>query len=94
MKNSYGSSVCIKKIFLGFIFVSQYMFTNAILKKARPVLLISFDGLRDLSFDEFIQENPNSNFKTFMDAGVRAEWMRPSFPSQTFPNHFTMVTGN
>jgi hypothetical protein len=45
-------------------------------RKARPVLLISFDGLRDISFDEFLLENPNSNFKKFMDAGVRAEWMK------------------
>lgn len=45
-------------------------------RKAKPVLLISFDGLRDISFDEFILENPNSNFKKFMDAGVRAEWMK------------------
>jgi ectonucleotide pyrophosphatase/phosphodiesterase family protein 5 len=28
-----------------------------------------------------------------LDAGVRAEFMRPSFPSLTFPNHFTLVTG-
>ena len=25
--------------------------------------------------------------------GVRAEWMTPSFPSKTFPNHYTIVTG-
>ena len=25
--------------------------------------------------------------------GVRAEWMTPSYPSLTFPNHYTIVTG-
>ena len=25
--------------------------------------------------------------------GVRAEWMSPSYPSLTFPNHYTLVTG-
>ncbi len=27
------------------------------------------------------------------EAGVRAEWMVPSYPSKTFPNHYTLVTG-
>ncbi len=25
--------------------------------------------------------------------GVRAKWMTPSFPTKTFPNHYTIVTG-
>ena len=27
------------------------------------------------------------------DAGVRAAWMKPSYPVLTFPNHYTLVTG-
>lgn len=26
-------------------------------------------------------------------SGVRADWMRPSYPTLTFPNHYTLVTG-
>jgi hypothetical protein len=54
------------------LLILYLQYSNAIrFRKAKPVLLISFDGLRDISFDEFIQENPNSNFKKFMDAGIR-----------------------
>ncbi len=28
-----------------------------------------------------------------MDRGVRADGLRPAFPTKTFPNHFTIVTG-
>ena len=56
------------------------------------VLLISFDGLRESSLDEYIAANPNSNFKKFMKSGIKAG-MTPSFPSYTFPNHWTLVTG-
>ena len=31
--------------------------------------------------------------KALAARGVRAEAMRPSFPSLTFPNHYTLVTG-
>ena len=54
------------------VLILYLQYSNAIrFRKPKPVLLISFDGLRDISFDEFIQENPNSNFKKFMDAGIR-----------------------
>ena len=54
--------------------------------KINPVLLVSFDGLRASSLDEFVIENPSSNFKKLIDNGVKAEYMLPSFPSITFPS--------
>jgi len=33
------------------------------------------------------------NFKAFIKSGSQAEAMLPSFPSKTFPNHYTIVTG-
>jgi predicted AlkP superfamily pyrophosphatase or phosphodiesterase len=59
-----------------------------------PILLVSVDGLRADKLDEFLMENPKSAFQTlFVDQGVKAVSMMPSFPSITFPNHYTMVTG-
>ena len=56
--------------------------------------MVSLDGFRADKLDEFLQENPNSNFqKRIVDVGVKADYMMPSFPSLTFPNHFTLVTG-
>lgn len=56
-------------------------------------VIISFDGFRASNLDQFINENPNSNFSQFAKSGVKAEFMKPSFPSATFPNHYTLVTG-
>lgn len=62
--------------------------------KRTPTLMISLDGFRATSLDEFLRDNPNSNLqKYFVDAGVKADYMQPSFPTLTFPNHFTIVTG-
>lgn len=61
----------------------------------RPLLLISLDGMRADKFDEYLEANPTSNFKTkIIDKGLKADYMIPSFPTQTFPNHWTLVTGN
>lgn len=53
------------------------------------VLLVSFDGFRH---DYVANFNP-PHFKEFIARGSRAEAMIPSFPSKTFPNHYTLVTG-
>lgn len=56
----------------------------------RPyVLLVSFDGFRS----DYVEKLDLPNFKAFIRTGTRAEYMRPSFPSMTFPNHYTIVTG-
>lgn len=56
----------------------------------RPaVLLVSVDGLRPR--DVTPERMPNAS--RLAAAGVRADGMRPSYPSLTFPNHYTLVTG-
>ena len=53
------------------------------------VLLISFDGFRADYVDR-----PNAiNLRRLAARGVRAERLIPAFPSKTFPNHYTLVTG-
>lgn len=59
-------------------------------KKEVPyVILISFDGFR---YDYVSRFNPPF-FKEFIKKGVAADGLIPSFPSKTFPNHYTLVTG-
>jgi predicted AlkP superfamily pyrophosphatase or phosphodiesterase len=53
------------------------------------VILVSFDGFKPEYLDRF--DLPG--FRRVIDRGVRAEWMNPVFPSLTFPNHFSLVTG-
>lgn len=53
------------------------------------VVLISFDGFR---FD-YAEKFDAPNFKSIMRQGVKAEGLIPSFPSKTFPNHYSIITG-
>ncbi|WP_101925066.1 MULTISPECIES: ectonucleotide pyrophosphatase/phosphodiesterase [Luteimonas] len=56
---------------------------------ARPsLLLVSLDGLRP----DALGRGDTPNLDALAADGVRA-WMRPSYPSLTFPNHYTLVTG-
>ena len=54
-----------------------------------PLLLISIDGYRADYFDRQLSPTLAELAKT----GVHAQAMEPSFPSLTFPNHYTIVTG-
>src|SRR5690606_41563006 len=55
----------------------------------RTVLLISVDGLRA----DVVGTGAMPTLDVLADNGVRARWMTPSYPSLTFPNHYTLVTG-
>jgi predicted AlkP superfamily pyrophosphatase or phosphodiesterase len=56
----------------------------------RPILiLLSIDGFR-WDYADRIQ---TPNIHRVMANGVRAERLIPSFPTKTFPNHYTIVTG-
>lgn len=55
----------------------------------RPtVILISIDGYRW----DYPDKYPSPNLNALIRGGVRAE-MIPAFPTKTFPNHYTLVTG-
>ena len=63
---------------------------TAVAAAAPPkLLLISIDGLRADALDRGL----TPNLQRLIDGGVRARWMTPSYPSLTFPNHYTIVTG-
>jgi predicted AlkP superfamily pyrophosphatase or phosphodiesterase len=52
-------------------------------------LLISFDGFRW----DYLDHARTPNLHRLMKEGVRAEALIPSFPTKTFPNHYSIVTG-
>src|SRR5699024_1038480 len=64
--------------------------SNSKAQEQKPyVILISIDGFRHDYFDKF-----NTGFLNKMrQKGVQAKYMIPSYPSVTFPNHYTIVTG-
>ena len=64
--------------------------TNSIEQQQKPyVILISADGFRY----DYAEKYQAKNLLALGNGGVRAEGMIPSYPSLTFPNHYTLVTG-
>lgn len=55
----------------------------------QAVVLISLDGFHP----DYLTRGVTPNLEALARRGVRAQWMTPSFPSKTFPNHYTLVTG-
>lgn len=53
------------------------------------VILVSFDGFRH----DYVEKYNAVHFKKFISEGSAAKGLIPSFPSKTFPNHYTLVTG-
>ncbi|WP_158884046.1 ectonucleotide pyrophosphatase/phosphodiesterase [Rhodanobacter sp. L36] len=58
-------------------------------KRPVPLLLISIDAYRH----DYIDRGLSPTLAMLANTGVRAASMQPSFPSLTFPNHYTIVTG-
>jgi predicted AlkP superfamily pyrophosphatase or phosphodiesterase len=54
-----------------------------------PLLLISIDAYRY----DYLERGLSPTLAMLANDGVRAASMQPSFPSLTFPNHYTIVTG-
>lgn len=53
------------------------------------VILLSFDGFRY----DYVDRYDVPNFRKLRESGSHATGLIPSFPSKTFPNHYSIVTG-
>jgi len=53
------------------------------------VILISLDGFRH----DYVEKFDTPHLQKLISQGVSAKAMLPSYPSKTFPNHYTIVTG-
>jgi predicted AlkP superfamily pyrophosphatase or phosphodiesterase len=58
---------------------------------AAPVLLVSLDGFRWDYCEKYPQQTPN--LRRLRETGASAAGLIPVFPSNTFPNHYSIVTG-
>lgn len=64
--------------------------TSVLLAQQTPyVILVSFDGFRY----DYVERYQPPHFLEFIEKGSRAEALIPVFPSKTFPNHYSLVTG-
>jgi len=64
-------------------------FNSAAAQKKPYVILISIDGLRS----DFVEKFNAKSLQAYGKSGVVADYMTSSFPSLTFPNHYSIVTG-
>src|SRR5699024_7267336 len=53
------------------------------------VILISTDGFRA----DYVEKFQAKNLRKMAELGISAKAMLPSFPTITFPNHWTLITG-
>ncbi|OXA96077.1 alkaline phosphatase family protein [Flavobacterium hercynium] len=65
------------------------VFSHSQSNKDAYVVLVSMDGFRW----DYEKHFNLPNLKQIAKEGVHAKSMRPSYPSKTFPNHYSIVTG-
>lgn len=58
-------------------------------KKGRVTVILSLDGFRW----DYPEKTSTPTLNLIAEEGVKAESLIPSFPSKTFPNHYTIATG-
>jgi predicted AlkP superfamily pyrophosphatase or phosphodiesterase len=54
-----------------------------------PLILVSLDGFRW----DYLDRPEAPTLRALAAGGVRVRRLNPSFPTKTFPNHYTLVTG-
>ena len=64
-------------------------FNNAEAMQKPYVIMISTDGFRS----DYAKKYNAENLLKYSNQGVQAKAMLPSYPSITFPNHWTLITG-
>ncbi|KAJ5937520.1 pyrophosphatase/phosphodiesterase [Penicillium verhagenii] len=69
--------------------VSKPLLSNGTALFAPTTILISLDGFRA----DFLDRGLTPALSSLVADGISPQYMNPSFPSVTFPNHFTLVTG-
>ncbi|KAL2023564.1 hypothetical protein VTK56DRAFT_2172 [Thermocarpiscus australiensis] len=68
---------------------SQELVSNGTAMFAPTTIIISLDGFRA----DFLKRGLTPRLNAFVKEGVSPLYMLPSFPSVTFPNHYTLATG-
>ncbi|KAH7316599.1 alkaline-phosphatase-like protein [Stachybotrys elegans] len=68
---------------------TQEYVSNGTALFAPTTIILSLDGFRA----DFLQRGLTPRLNAFIKEGVSPKYMNPSFPSVTFPNHYTLATG-
>jgi predicted AlkP superfamily pyrophosphatase or phosphodiesterase len=82
-------------ILLCIIFITTFVISTHHDKKIDPsnvkttLILFSLDGFRR----EYLDRKKTPTLATLAEHGVSAEYMISQFPTETFPNHYSIITG-
>lgn len=76
-------------LLLSAFFVVAYAGESLAANPRPPLIVVSLDGFRADYFDRGL----TPTLASLAASGVHARSMRPSFPSVTDPNHYTLMTG-
>lgn len=74
-------------LFVTFLLLTTFSYSQS--NKDAYVVLVSMDGFRW----DYAKQFNLQNLKQIAKEGVHAKSMKPSYPSKTFPNHYSIVTG-
>lgn len=74
---------------LYFLILTFLLISQIFAQKSNYVILISFDGFRW----DYPNRGLTPNLDYIKENGVHAISLKPCFPSKTFPNHYSIVTG-
>ncbi|WP_417686411.1 ectonucleotide pyrophosphatase/phosphodiesterase [Pseudidiomarina gelatinasegens] len=72
-----------------FLAVTTFFLLSFQAQAEQTVVLISIDGFRH----DYIELHGAPNIERIASQGVRSEGLIPVYPSKTFPNHLSIVTG-
>ncbi|PNY27182.1 pyrophosphatase/phosphodiesterase [Tolypocladium capitatum] len=67
----------------------SHLVSNGTALFAPTTIIISLDGFRA----DFLQRGITPRLNALIEEGASPKYMLPSFPSVTFPNHYTLATG-
>ncbi|KAI8845762.1 alkaline-phosphatase-like protein [Chytriomyces cf. hyalinus JEL632] len=76
-----GAAILIAAVYL----LAQASFSSA----PQTIILVSLDGFRA----EYLHRNVTPNLASIISRGIHSDYMTPSFPTLTWPNHYSIVTG-
>ncbi|KKA29814.1 hypothetical protein TD95_005378 [Thielaviopsis punctulata] len=68
---------------------SKTLVSNGTALFGPTTIIVSLDGFRA----DFLQRGLTPRLNKLIKEGVSPKYMKPSFPSVTFPNHYTIATG-
>jgi len=82
-------------VLLCIVFVATFVISTYHDKKIDPsnvkttLILFSLDGFRR----EYLDRRKTPTLATLAELGISAEYMISQFPTETFPNHYSIITG-